>query len=446
MTWSRRDGVSGPGRLPADRWSGRDLERATGDELPVARDSAVAPARRRSDTAAMPRILPFAAALAFVLAALPAQKPKPYVADLEALFADVEANYPFFDSKGIRPQWNAAKKPLLARAKVVRSDPEFVLVVQDAIAALRDGHAFLVEVKPKLAEPEPEYLPGVAFLPATKGRVAVMASTKQLADELPVGAVVSTIDGKPARQVLDGRAADSWRRGGPFSSPQRAALFEYRMPLRGKKGEKHVFEVDAGKGKKKVEVTADQKAEGWPHSYHLPAGLQQAARSVSHAELPGGHGYVYLRRIDESAADGLRAAVAAHLDAKGWVVDLRGNSGGGYDDGLLDAVKGLKGKVVGIVDAGCISAGETFARDLVNLVQATLIGETTAGSSTQKKKFALPSGIATVQYSVKSRVGPKGVPIEFHGVKPDVVVEVDPEELRAGKNSAIERALELLAK
>lgn len=394
----------------------------------------------------MPSILPFAAALALALAPLPAQKPKPYVADLEALFAELDANYPFFDSKGMRGDWTAAKKQLLARAKAARSDAEFVLVVQEAVAALRDGHAFLGEVKPKLAEPEPDYLPGVAFLPATNGRVAVMAVTKRLADELPVGAVVLTIDGKPARQVLDERAAASWRRGGSFSSPQRAALFEYRMPLRGKKGEKHVLEVDAGKGKKKVEVTADQKAGGWPHSYHLPAGLQQAARSVSHAELPGGFGYVWLRRIDESAAEGLRAAIAAHKEAKGWVVDLRGNGGGGYDDKLLDAVKGLQGEVVGILDAGCISAGETFARDLVNLVKATLIGEPTAGSSSQKKTFALPSGIATVQYSVKSRSGPKGVPIEFHGVKPDVVVEAVPEELRAGKNSAIERAIELLAK
>ena len=394
------------------------------------------------------RLTSSTALLAVILAvALPAQVSKSYAADFEALLKDIDKNYPFFDVKGIRSDWGETKKALLERVKRAKSDAEFIGIVQDAIGALRDGHAFFTEVKPKLDRHAPEYQPGLAFLAATEGRVIVMATAKKLAAELPIGAVVLTIDGKPARKFLDDRGATAWKKGGAFSSPQRATFFEYRIPLRGPKGTKYVLEIETEKAKKrKVEVLADVAVDGWPHTFNEPSGLKAAAKSVYHAELEGGCAYVYLRRIDETAAVGLAAAIAAHPEAKSWIVDLRGNSGGGYDDSLLKAVEGMKGPVAAILDAGCISAGETFARDLKKIVKAKLLGSTTAGSSTQKKTFALPSGIAVVQYSVKSRFGPDNVPIEFNGVKPDVEVEVVPEEARAGKDSAIERARELLAK
>lgn len=377
--------------------------------------------------------------------AVRAQNAKARVADLEAFFADVEKDYPFFDAKGIRKEWEAAKKPLLDRARKAADDAAFILVVGDAIAALRDGHAFFTKVGPKMPAPEPEWWPGVAFLPATESRVVVMAVPRRLAEDLPCGAVVARIDGKPAREVLDRRGEESWKRGGPFSSPQRARFFEYRLALRGPRGGKHALEIQDGKGTRRVEVAADQKADGWPHTYNLPEGLVQAGKSVLHGRASKDAAYVYLRRIDESVPAGLAAAIAAYPEAKGWIVDLRGNSGGGYDDALLAEVKKLRGGVAALLDAGCVSAGETFARDLKKLAGATLLGETTAGSSTQKKEFRLPSGLATLQYSVKSRLGPDGRPIEFNGIRPDVVVEADPAELRAGKNSAIEQALKTIA-
>ena len=64
----------------------------------------------------------------------------------------------------------------------------------------------------------------------------------------------------------------------------------------------------------------------------LPRDLKQSGRSTFHAKLDGGAGYLYLRRVDSSVVPGIDEALAAHADAKGWIVDLRGNSGGGYDD------------------------------------------------------------------------------------------------------------------
>jgi C-terminal processing protease CtpA/Prc len=99
-----------------------------------------------------------------------------------------------------------------------------------------------------------------------------------------------------------------------------------------------------------------------------------------------------------------------------------------------------------IIDAGCVSAGETFARDLVQSVNARLIGETTAGASSAKEPWDFPSGIATLTIPTRSRFGPDRRPIEFFGIKPHEDVECVPEEVRSGKNSEILRAEEYLAK
>ncbi len=82
----------------------------------------------------------------------------------------------------------------------------------------------------------------------------------------------------------------------------------------------------------------------------------------------------------------------------------------------------------------------------INAAGARLFGETTAGSSSAKRQWSFPSGSATLTLSVRGRAGTDGKTIEFHGVAPDEVVEAVPEEVQAGKNSAILRAEEYLSK
>lgn len=97
-----------------------------------------------------------------------------------------------------------------------------------------------------------------------------------------------------------------------------------------------------------------------------------------------------------------------------------------------------------ICDAGCFSAGETLLRDLKANYKVRVFGSTTAGSSSAKKQWKFPSGIATVMFSIRGRQGEKGKTIEFHGMKPDVSLEAIPEEVATGRNSEILRAQEFL--
>jgi len=390
-----------------------------------------------------------AVALALLALAAPAPGaagPSKYEADLAAFLAEADKTYPFLELKGIRADWAAAKPRLAAAAGACRSDTQFLGIVIEAIRCLRDAHMELVAPNVEMPKPPPRYYSGISFLPATSGRVVVMFPPKGLGADLKTGAVVTHIDGRDARAVLEGLARKSWESGGFFSSPQRARLFEYRLPLLGAKGEKHRLTVLDGARGRTVVLTSAVEATGWPHAYNLPAGLVPVGRSFSYAPLPGGSGYMYIRRTDESAAPGITEALARHPKAKGWIVDLRGNSGGGYDETLLSAVKAVPRPVAVLIDAGCISAGETLARDFAQYGGARLFGSKTAGSSSAKAEWKFPSGIATVRFSVRSRWRADRKPIEFNGIDPDQEVEAVPDEVARGLNSDICRAEEYLRK
>jgi hypothetical protein len=153
---------------------------------------------------------------------------------------------------------------------------------------------------------------------------------------------------------------------------------------------------------------------------------------------------MYLRRVDASVPGGVDEALRTYPSLRGWVVDLRGNSGGGYDRQLIERIRRFPKPVAVLIDAGCISAGETLARDFRALAEARLFGSKSAGSSSSKRTWSFPSGIASIRFPVRSRWRNDRRPVEFNGIDPDVQVEAVPEELRAGKNSAILRAHEYI--
>ena len=141
---------------------------------------------------------------------------------------------------------------------------------------------------------------------------------------------------------------------------------------------------------------------------------------------------------------GIDEALVKHPKAKGWIVDLRGNGGGGYDQTLIERIAKLPKPVAVLIDAGCVSAGETLARDFRANAEARVFGTKSAGSSSSKRTWSFPSGIATLSLPTRSRWRGDGKPIEFNGIEPDVTVEAVPEELLEGKNSVIVRAKEYI--
>ncbi len=373
----------------------------------------------------------------------------PYAADWIAFIREVDQSYPFFDLKGIRNEWVLAKAGLSERVNACASDSEFLGIVTEAIRCLHDVHMGVSQTKVTPPASPKRYYPGVSFMPATQRRIIVM-SAEGHADTLKPGTVVTRIDGREAWAVLEEKAKEAWSANSPYlvsvSSPQRARLFAYRWPLIASSNRTHTLHCLAEGQEREVRLACEFEPRAWPHTYNLPTNLTRADRSVSYTKLPSGAGYMYLRSVATETGASMRRALGAYPDAKGWIIDLRGNGGGGYDTNLLAQVEALPRPVVALIDAGCISAGETLARDLAQLAGARLVGSRTAGASSAKRQWPFPSGIASVTFSTRSRWRSDGQPIEFNGIAPDDEIEPTPEEVARGLNSEILRAEEYLTR
>ena len=107
---------------------------------------------------------------------------------------------------------------------------------------------------------------------------------------------------------------------------------------------------------------------------------------------------------------------------------------------LITRIEKFPRPVAVLIDAGCVSAGETLARDFRTKANARLFGQPTAGSSSSKYQWSFPSGIATLSLPTRSRFRADRKPIEFHGIAPDEVVHPVPEDLQEGRNTCIRRA------
>jgi regulation of enolase protein 1 (concanavalin A-like superfamily) len=365
--------------------------------------------------------------------------------DLEAFFREMDNTYPFFDLKGIRNDWDHTKKELRRQIKACQSDEQFLEIATKAVLCLHDSHMWFRNTKAALPQWPPKYYPGISFMPAAEGRVVIMIGREELNPNLKAGTIVVKIDGQDARRYLEDRAKARWDEGG-ISGPQRARLFAYRIPIRSEnKGQKHTLTLIVEGKQVDIELTSDFEARGWPHWYNRPENLKQVG-SCAYTKLPSGIGYIYLRRVDGTTGPGMKEAFVTYDDAKGWIIDLRGNGGGGYNQALYEVLKALPQPLAVIIDAGCTSAGETMARDLVNRGNARLFGSKTAGSSSAKRIWNFPSGIASLSIPTRSRWGIGGRQIEFNGIEPDVEVEAVPEEVAKDLNSEILRAEEYLAK
>lgn len=186
--------------------------------------------------------------------------------------------------------------------------------------------------------------------------------------------------------------------------------------------------------------------------------------------LAGGVVYLRFDHFDFSEVTGSALDAIDAAGPEGIVVDLRHNSGGliiqlqralgrlsGNDvefgsvrdrdsSSLLRTWRwgrAYQGPVVVLIGPQSTSAAEIFAAALQDLKRATLIGRMTNGSVLNSKKYSLADGgKMTVPLRDYHRLGNRR--IEGVGVEPDIRVVPTLEDVRAGRDPALERALEEL--
>ena len=97
-----------------------------------------------------------------------------------------------------------------------------------------------------------------------------------------------------------------------------------------------------------------------------------------------------------------------------------------------------------LTDAGCESACELLALSLAATERSLVIGEATGGASGGPIKLDLPYSHAIVRIPSWVTYDGRGRPIEGHGLEPDEIVRTTRDDVRTGRDTVLERALDRL--
>jgi C-terminal processing protease CtpA/Prc len=269
------------------------------------------------------------------------------------------------------------------------------------------------------------------------------------------GTTILTVDGKPSEQAMAERMKELTRYAG-YSSDRylryHAAQFLSRVM---KQGQEVKLEVEEpGGAKRELNLPATLRVRYLPRLPVPIRGVRDSA-NVSWTMLDDGIGYVYVRRIGNDLIDQLDRAVAELKDAKALIVDVRGNSGGGFDaersfrnfdpeDKAEPNRPRFAGPMAVLIDPRCISAGEGWTSWFVAKKRARFFGEATAGASSRKRQHLLKNGLYTVTIPVKAYTGFLDRPIERRGLEPDEPVKQSAADLAQGRDTVLEAAKKYL--
>jgi carboxyl-terminal processing protease len=380
-----------------------------------------------------------------------------YAEAFRDLYRQLGRSYPCFQLKDI--DWQAVGDELLPRAEKVETDDEFGLLCLELVARLEDSHAALQPASARLPQiPFPQWDPGFACLLDDKVQPVVYYVDRGSPAEkagIAIGMAVTKTDGVPADKVMESWMEQITRYVG-YSSRRylryQAARMFCRQMTQGQVVNVEFEQLDGEK------VTHDLPCTlGVRYLPRLPVPITGIADAgnVSWTMLDDEIGYVYVRRIRGDLPEQLDRAVAELKEAKGIIVDVRGNSGGGFDasrayrnfefdDDQEPHRPRFHGPMALLLDARCISAGEGWASWFIAEDRAQTFGETTAGASARKTTYPLKNGLYRVRFPVKAYTGFLDRPIERRGLEPKVRRRQEATALAAGRDTVLEAAREYL--
>ncbi|MFI9550842.1 S41 family peptidase [Nonomuraea endophytica] len=199
-----------------------------------------------------------------------------------------------------------------------------------------------------------------------------------------------------------------------------------------------------------------------------------AMQTVTTARLGDGIAHVRLRGFGPDAADRVLKAISRLKtggELTGLVMDLRGNGGGSpvevnrllgafahgkvtayqcAPDGVCDTMRTDDGVAllglpfVVLTDRGCASACEHFSAAVKDLGLGKLVGTRSAGAVSGPAQPYLLRNNTMLSFPSKHHLAPNREVIDRVGVAPDLYVPATPEDVAAGRDAALAKALTLL--
>jgi RNA polymerase sigma factor (sigma-70 family) len=372
--------------------------------------------------------------------------------------------YPNFRLKGI--DWGAVGRELEPRAASAETEKQFGLLVLELVARLEDSHAVVLEGSATPPDPGlPEWDPFLACMIDDRGRPVVYTvgrSTPAWKAGLRPGMTVLAVNGVPAEEAI-ARWMKQQRTYYGYSSERYLRYDAARLYHRQKKEGDPVTLALEGVDGRRSEVKLAAAYRRW-YIPRLPVprpGIDDGGADVSWTRLPDGIGYILVRRIKQGLEASLDHALAGLGSLKGLILDVRGNSGGGFDTSTafrnfdlapdagadrsaLPKRPRYTGPIALLIDERCISAGEGWASWFIAQKRARVFGTSTAGASARKVTYTLRNGLYKVQVPVKAYNGFLDRPIERRGLEPDVEVRCSAKDLSQGKDTVVEAAIRWL--
>jgi carboxyl-terminal processing protease len=357
-------------------------------------------------------------------------------------------------------KFDAAYQQYLATVLHTEDRRDFDLASMALVAELHDGHSWFYDrwLDRTYAQPI-----GLLAYPLA-GKWTVVQSRLE---QVHVGEVITSIDATPIDEVFNGArkyiSASSSRDAGVsfFDTP---AIFP----------EKFTLTLVDGR-RVRIDRQNDKKLPAPPQNTE---GRWLVEKTVAYIRLP-------IFRGIETQARALQYLREFH-DAKALIFDVRGNPGGGeplvlqsslmgrpyqtwtesssqhggpilrsyataypehatvtYSDAIVrPRESAYAGRLILVTDRICSCACEDFVMPFKYSKRATLVGETTAGTFSLTRHVDYENGMI-LNISAVHHTFPDGSTFEGVGIKPDVSIDMTPEDLKAGRDPVLGRALEL---
>lgn len=197
--------------------------------------------------------------------------------------------------------------------------------------------------------------------------------------------------------------------------------------------------------------------------------------SVEHKMLDGGIAYVKINEFGATTGDNLKAALQELMPQKpkGLVLDLRNDPGGfltaavdvgsqfiqegkvvlyeQFGDGSRETYLAQAGglaldiPIVVLVNSGSASASELVAGALQDYGLAQLVGTQSYGKGSVQNWIPLRDEQGGVRVTIAKWLTPKERSINKIGLTPDVIVPLTDQDITAGLDPQLDKAIEILA-
>lgn len=376
----------------------------------------------------------------------------------------------YFDPTFAGVDWSKLKDQYRAKVQEARSDAEYLASLNGLLQELGASHFGVIPssaygagtaAAPALSEGEPGLRIGLVegrptVVGVEPGSPAEKAGVKTgwilvSVDSRPVAPIVRAILQDPAqRNLIPLKTASSLRAAlsGPVGKPVEAMFYDgsYRT----------------------VRATMDRVQS--PGQVVRFGELPPLRAQVEAKRLPGGVGYIRFNIFMMPLLEPIKKAIDSFRDARGIILDLRGNPGGVGAMAIPIAAKFVerpallgtmrmregqtrfavnpqpplyRGPVAVLIDGTSASTSEILAAGLQELGAARLVGERTAGAVLPSVIERLPCG-NRLQFAFADFRTPKGVLLEGRGAIPDVPVKLTREALLRDGDVALDRAVRLL--